>query len=148
MTYQEWDFVADTYIPLLGVFFTVSMINVARNKDWMSLRQSITGVLLSTGFIYGLMWLDNIMNIWPRLGLDYSTHTALALVFVVYFSRQSTTKRLLATSSMLLYCLLMLYQQYHSIMDMLTTSIITLPILYLIQLRTSKTKNISGCNIK
>ncbi|WP_298772686.1 hypothetical protein [uncultured Shewanella sp.] len=140
MTYQEWDFIADTYIPLLGVYFVISVVKISRNRGWINVKQSIVGIIVSIGFIYGLMWLDDTMNIWPRFGLDYSTHTALALVFMVYFSRQSTTKFILATSSMLLYCLLMVYQQYHSIMDILTTSIMTLPFIYLAQLKTLRTK--------
>ncbi|WP_299492611.1 hypothetical protein [uncultured Shewanella sp.] len=141
MTYQEWGVIADSYIPLLGISFIITIVRTSLRQNWATAKQPIFGILLSICFIYGLMWLDQIMTIWPRLGLDYSTHTALALVFVVYFSLQSTKQCFWAIFSMVLYCLLMRYQQYHSVIDIITTSIITLPIIYLVQLKTNQINN-------
>ncbi len=43
------------------------------------------GVVLSTVFIYAVMFVDNTIGIWPAFDLDYSTHTAIALVFIGIF---------------------------------------------------------------
>ena len=141
MTYQEWGFIADCYIPVLSIIFFISAFKTGSNKGTRSQIIEVLGVLLSILFIYGLMFIDNTFKIWSRLGLDYSTHTALSLVFVTYFSLRDKRQRLIAILSILLYMILMNYQQYHSTMDMLTTSIIVLPTLYLLQ---SKANNISS----
>ena len=76
--------------------------------------------LLSTA--YGLMFIDNLLRLWPSVGLDYSTHTAAALAFVIYLTLLKPQLKFLWSISLIAYCVLMRYQQYHSIADMITTA--------------------------
>ncbi|MCL1122918.1 hypothetical protein [Shewanella surugensis] len=138
MTYQEWDFIADSYIPALGLVFIIFAFKKVSIYGWHSQAYEVLGVLISVMLIYGIMFIDNVFNIWPRLGLDYSTHTALSLVFVTHFSLQSKNQRLIASLSMILYIILMIYQKYHTLLDIFTTSIIVLPFITLLQFKANE----------
>ncbi len=72
---------------------------------------------------YGLMFLDNRYKVWPALGLDYSTHTAVALGLVILLSFNATKLKALWCGSFAAYVLLMLYQRYHTIADIVTTAL-------------------------
>ena len=85
-----------------------------------------TGALIA----YGLIFLDNKLQLWPALGLDYSTHTAVALVLVVYLLANSLKASWFWLTSLVGYVLLMLYQRYHTVADIMTTAIVV-AILYL-----------------
>src|SRR5690606_6806076 len=72
---------------------------------------------------YGLMFLDNALGIWPAVGLDYSTHTAVALTLVLSLCGLARPFWKLLASSFVLYALLMLYQKYHTVPDILSTMV-------------------------
>lgn len=72
---------------------------------------------------YGIMFIDNVYNIWSRWGLDYSTHTAVSLVLVTYLSLLVPRWLLLWQLSFFSYCGLMLYQKYHTVADILSTGV-------------------------
>ena len=78
---------------------------------------------------YGVMYLDKVFTIWSIVGLNYSTHTAISFVLTWHLSHYVYTLRLLWISLFLSYMALMLYQKYHSIPDILTTSIVLFLIL-------------------
>ena len=98
--------------------------------QWQSL--GTRSLLIFTGALiaYGLMFLDNKLQLWPALGLDYSTHTAVALVLVVYLLANSPKAPWFWLTSLVGYVLLMLYQRYHTVADIMTTAIVV-AILYL-----------------
>ena len=91
LDYKTLDFIADLYVPLLLLALVVLMVRSIIATDWQRFRIEIS--LLFYGFIivYGLMFSDQLFSIWPRLGLDYSTHTAIALMLVtlLYFDFSS-----------------------------------------------------------
>jgi hypothetical protein len=80
----------------------------------------IFGLLLA----YGLMFIDARYQIWPTLGLDYSTHTAVALVMIIFLCIAVRKYALVWAGSLMCYFLLMLYQEYHSIADIITTGLV------------------------
>ena len=122
--YKNLDFIADLYTPLLLLTLIIFMARSIITADWQ--RSRIEFSLLFYGFIivYGLMFADQLFSIWPRIGLDYSTHTAAALILVILlgFVQQSLQK--LSWCSLLVYVTLMRYQNYHTVSDMVTTAII------------------------
>lgn len=73
---------------------------------------------------YGLMWLDNAYRFWPVLGLDYSTHTAVAFALCTTIFTISRPLRLVVVASLAAYVLLMLYQQYHTVEDIASTLVV------------------------
>ncbi|WP_318502654.1 hypothetical protein [Photobacterium leiognathi] len=86
MTYQQWALIADIYTPMIALACFISILRVMMKGNVQQGFIRLGSVVLSALFIYGVMFLDNALHIWPTFGLDYSTHTAIALVFVAYFN--------------------------------------------------------------
>ncbi len=132
MSHDELAIIADLYIPLLVLitvrwflyaFFQIPAPDRCYKKAMRNVSATIMGMLV----IYTFMFVDMQLNIFVTIGLDYSTHTALALVFIVTLSFVNKQVRWIAISSMILYCLLMIYQKYHSFYDIIATAILVLP---------------------
>jgi hypothetical protein len=131
-TYQQLDVIADSYIPAL---FIITVLMLARDIFKFGLKSNLiqlSSVILSIVIVYSVMAIDNHFKIWPALDLDYSTHTALSLVFVMYLSSQSKVLLALSTTSFLFYILLMIYQKYHTTADIVSTAVILIPIFWLL----------------
>lgn len=127
--FAQWAFVADAYSPLLVILFLIQS-----QRSWMkegapaALKQA-GGVCLSLVFIYTLMWVDGRLGIWRSMTWDYSTHTAFALVFVIFLGRSGIAKAV-SWLSLGLYAGLMMYLHYHSLVDIVTTSVAVAPVVY------------------
>ena len=150
-TYQQWDAIADTYIPFLALLCSIQLVmyflsgtELLKAFILVYLKSSMLRllcILTCVVWVYAIMFIDAHFKIWPSINisanpLDYSTHTALALVFGCYlYCATINSQRLLAygtAASMVLYLLLMKYQNYHTFADMLTTMLVVLPPVYLI----------------
>ncbi len=127
LTYEQWDAIADAYIPLLGGLSLLCLANTGRISGLSKALGEAVAMGLSVTYVYLLMWIDGVFSLWHALGLDYSTHTALAWVLVIYLSFTGTKALLFSGLSLCLYGGLMAYQQYHSLADMLTTSLVIVP---------------------
>ncbi|PUA27096.1 MAG: hypothetical protein B0W54_19910 [Cellvibrio sp. 79] len=126
MSYETLDAIADSYIPGLLMLFMANVL-AALYKSWPHYKSVVPCIRFFSGtllFSYGLMFIDNAILLWPRFDLDYSTHTAVALslVFTLCVSFPSGWK--FFAISMLAYAALMLYQRYHSVSDIVSTSAI------------------------
>jgi hypothetical protein len=116
--------IADLYTPLLIFIWLFYLYQEAATRG-----AEIKVLLLSLLLVYTVMLLDNYFNIWPIWGLNYSTHSAVALVFVVNLTWRNKILRLLAPLSLLVYCYLMWKLNYHSFADILITLLVLLPAL-------------------
>ncbi|MDE1465291.1 hypothetical protein [Spartinivicinus poritis] len=128
LSYEVLDFIADSYIPLVIIYALLLIGLVAINKG---LKLALTYLLvLGAGIIpvYIIWYLDNRLQLWPTLELDYSTHTALALTVVVYLVIYKQKYVNYFVASLIAYGLLMLYQQYHTLLDIITTAVVILPV--------------------
>jgi len=85
MTYEHWAFIADLYIPLLLLSIVVSLFKRTIGNGFKAQIKDIGILLASVLVVYVLMFLDIALNLWSKLGLDYSTHTALALALLCFF---------------------------------------------------------------
>lgn len=132
LTYEQLDVIADAYIPILII--TSMLVLAVRVFKFGFLRKltEISSIIVAVCIVYGCMWIDNTFNIWPVFDLDYSTHTALALVFVVYLSSKSKTFFVWSALSFIVYVLLMLYQNYHTVADIASTAVVLLPMFWLL----------------
>lgn len=130
LTYQQWALIADAYIPALALFTLILLWKKITQSGIKEAKASMLSLLLSVALIYLIMMLDNALAIWPIFGLDYSTHTALALVFVVFIARQTATLSLIASLSIAFYAALMIFQNYHTLLDILTTAACVLPLIW------------------
>jgi hypothetical protein len=134
ITYQQLDVIADSYIPILfviSVFVLALDIFKSENKNNRKFSELIS-IIVSIAIVYLVMALDNNFGIWLLFELDYSTHTALSLVFVAYLSSKSKTLLVFSVVSFLFYVLLMLYQKYHTIADIISTSVALMPVFLLL----------------
>lgn len=134
LDYQTLDTIADAYIPALGVASIIIISKTATIPNWPLFRTHAAITLCGLLIAYGLMLTDNQLQLWPRFGLDYSTHTAVAFILVIFLSTTARKYRLAWMGSLISYVLLMLYQEYHSLADIVTTalavSILFLPIVF------------------
>ncbi|RDH42064.1 hypothetical protein [Zooshikella ganghwensis] len=123
MSYEILDTIADLYIPLLAcILFCTLILSVNKDsKEVKVLKKVVFYFIALTITSYGVMFLDNTFKIWPHLMLDYSTHTAVSFTLVLSLYQLFPQRWLLLLLSFILYLALMVYQQYHSIADILTT---------------------------
>lgn len=115
--------IADLYTPLL----LLTWLYYWRKASRQTRQSTIKSLLIGAVIVYGVMLLDNALNIWPSMGMDYSTHSALALLLVVALSLQNKPLLSIAPVSLCAYFYLMWRLNYHSVADMLTTSLLLLP---------------------
>ncbi|MFT5171170.1 MAG: hypothetical protein ACI9BD_000942 [Candidatus Marinamargulisbacteria bacterium] len=141
LSYEFCDSIADAYIPFLAGLSVVTFYIQTRKAGLTRAIRSYGNLTISIVIAYALMALDQALKIWPRFGLDYSTHTALGLAFVMYLTLgvDKRSLQLGAVLSFLLYVGLILFQQYHSPLDIITTAIVTAP-LFAIKYRLSSSK--------
>lgn len=129
LSYENLDRIADAYNPLLGLMWLLLSGWAFARRGWRAGLASM-GLGLATLIVaYGLMAIDNKLKLWSAMGLDYSTHTAVAFAVVATIVTIERRLRIALPLSLLAYCALMLYQRYHSVADMATTmAALTLPI--------------------
>ena len=132
LSYQQWDQIADAYTPLLFFLALIALALSTRKYGWRHALQEGLFLLSSLVFVYTLMFADQAWQFWPRFGLDYSTHTAVSLVLVSYLILAYRRMAWAIAASLVLYFMLMLYQQYHSFADIATTVLAVLPVLLLL----------------
>ncbi len=135
MSYETLDKIADSYNPILLILSIATVFWKAQcSKRSMKLVIAKLAFLLVLILnVYILMFIDNHFVIWRRLGgLDYSTHTALSLVFVLFIGYFQASYRVVLGFSYIGYIILMLYQQYHTIMDIVSTIAILGPLSYFV----------------
>jgi hypothetical protein len=126
VTYQQLDAIADGVNPALAILALVLPFLVRPSQQYGHLA-----FLLSTGIsmavMYAIGWVDRVAGLWATFRLDYSQHTAFAAVLV--FSFFAWNRRLGVALAIVLigYVALMLYQEYHTIADMLTTVLVIVP---------------------
>ena len=122
LDYQTLDIIADAYTPLLAILSVAVIAGCAFHRRWKLACLNFSLLLAGAVISYGLMYLDRTLHLWLSVGLDYSTHTAVALVLVVMLTLTLPRYTLLWSLSFLSYLLLMLYQQYHSLSDIISTA--------------------------
>lgn len=122
--YETLDKIADSCIPLLAVVFLISVVIrliVIPNDRKRTGKVFLYGLLLLI-VSYALMFLDRSFKLWPAIGLDYSTHTAVSLSLVIPLCLLFKKYRALFIIIQIAYMALMLYQGYHSVTDVLVTA--------------------------
>ena len=134
LTYQQWDAIADSYLPFLLVLSLIFLFKTFWRKKFNQGAIEFASLFLGTVSIYSIMFIDNSLRIWPSFNSDYSTHTALALVFIFYLCQKHKMALVGSIVSMCAYIVLMMYQEYHTFLDIITTSLVVLPVLYLIRI--------------
>jgi uncharacterized membrane protein (UPF0136 family) len=123
-SYETLDAIADAYNPALAIITLLLIATRMFRAQWRAAGLGMVAFAVVAGISFGLMFVDRWLKIWPAFGLDYSTHTATSLGLVMLLSYESRKLMPLWLVSFLCYLLLMLYQRYHSVADMVTTAVV------------------------
>ena len=130
MSQEILGIVADIYIPLILLLIALELI--FDDKSLAVIKKSLKSRLLLLIFMlcsaFGFMAIDNTIKLWPKLGLDYSTHSAVALVLVLFLYLLKPKFCIYYIVSLLLYFWLMVLLEYHSVLDVFSTVLIILPL--------------------
>ncbi len=121
MSYEALDRIADAINPLLGILVLVLPWWRRRGPPWRAWVLNLLTVA-AVAVAYAGQALDAAFRLWAQSGLDYSTHTA---VFTAIASSLWQHGRRWRWASVLVgagYAALMLWQRYHSLLDILTTA--------------------------
>jgi hypothetical protein len=122
LTYGQLDAVADANNPLLGVVCLLRFIWLLSRKNWNISGRMALFFCCALIVAYGWEKIDIRFAIWPRTGLDYSTHTAVAVAATTVLWLFWRRGRIAWISWLFAYAVLMLWQQYHSAADIVTTA--------------------------
>lgn len=130
-SYETLDAIADSYNPLLFVGYIIFSVLYWRGGDRLAALRGFAGIVVA----YAFMFMDNAWRLWPSVGLDYSTHSAVALALVAFHIHKRPWNSPAAISfsvSLILYYALVVYQEYHSVMDIVTTAAVIGPVVALV----------------
>ena len=143
LDYQTLDSIADAYTPSLLATCLFLILQTLVQKNRRKATSQVTLLVYGISLTYGLMFLDHALQIWPSFKLDYSTHSAIALVLVAFLMEHLKSIRFFWLGSLMAYFLLMLYQQYHSVADIISTSLVMAVLLLPVSHKLSVTFNAS-----
>jgi hypothetical protein len=128
LTYETLDAIADSVNPSLGLIALAVALHPLVRQQGKRAASNVAALLGGVAIAYAVMLIDNVAGIWPHLGLDYSTHTAVALALVSFLTFMSRgAVRFIWSGLFAAYALLMLYQRYHTFLDILSTLVIVAP---------------------
>jgi hypothetical protein len=127
--HASWDQIADAVNPTLGVITLALSLAIRRAGSpprWAQLLLTLTAV----AGIYAVGWLDARFALWARVGLDYSTHTAVCVALVASLYMIDWRLGVAGAVIAMLYGMLMLHQKYHSPGDILSTTLVIAPLAF------------------
>lgn len=134
MNWETLDAIADSVNPALGIIALVWPWLRWRGS-WRPAVLNVVATLASVAFAYAMSALDARFGWWPSVGLDFSTHTAVAVALVVSLCAIRPAIWFVWVAVFCAYAALMLYQRYHTVGDILTTAAVIAPPLILYQWR-------------
>ena len=124
LDYQTLDTIADSFIPLLFIWALLLLAKSLVQRDYSGAIQHCVCLAYGLVLAYSMMFIDKYLSLWPSFGLDYSTHTAVAIVLLMTLWLRLNVSSAIWLGSYILYALLMLYQEYHSVADIITTALV------------------------
>lgn len=127
MNFETLDTIADAYIPLLFIFtLAISTYSLWKNRDLLKPR--VFSLIYISIVVYGCRYLDEYFQLFKRFNWDYSTHTAASALLATLLCVLIPKYRFPLIFSLVGYFYLMLYQEYHTLIDIGTTLILVLPL--------------------
>jgi hypothetical protein len=121
--YEIIDAICDSVNPIL-FFIAIGVVTASLVKKSYKLAGVVSGQLFfGLLLVYGMQILDSTLKIWESFGGDYSTHTAFSIAASIAISAGKHWAKWLV-GVFFLYVVAMLYQQYHSLLDIVTTTLV------------------------
>jgi len=129
------DILADAINPALILAVIVAPLIVRRRDNISPSRESLpwnfwARAAFSIALVYGFAQLDRQLHIWPNFGLDYSTHSAIALAAAISLAFYNRRWLVYLIPLLLFYGALMWALKFHTVADMLTTAILIVPLVF------------------
>ena len=121
--YEIIDLICDSISPLLLLMALGISIRESLRGNYQKAGTLVGFLVGGMLWIYGLRYLDSLFHWWPAFGSDYSTHTAFILVVCVTISMGVQATRWL-TGVFIAYMLAMMYQDYHTLLDIVSTTLV------------------------
>jgi hypothetical protein len=132
--YEVIDALCDSVNPTLFIMAIGVGIAAMTKKDYKKARVVFGLLIIGLLLVYVTLFVDTKLKIWQSFGGDYSTHTAFAIAACIAISAgRQWTQWLIGV--FFLYVAAMLYQQYHSVLDIVTTTMVIGGPLFLIRIK-------------
>jgi hypothetical protein len=131
VTYEQWDAIADSINPLMAAATLVIplLLRSSHARGRIGFYVATAG---SMALMYLLAWVEGLFQIWSRMGLDFSGHSAFAIVLVVSVFVWHRIAGAVFAAVFVAYAVLMLFQRYHAVADILTTIVVIGPLTALV----------------
>jgi hypothetical protein len=126
LSHQTLKIVADSVNPSLGVL-VLALPFAKWRGEWKPPSMHIAVTVLTVTLTYLLRAVLGLEAVWASWGLDFSTHAAICSVLVVGLSSLDWRRSWIWCAILLAYAILMVYQSYHTWMDIGITSAAMLP---------------------
>jgi hypothetical protein len=126
LSHQTLKVVADSVNPILGILAIALPIMKWRGQ-WRPSSMHIGVTLLTVAFTYLFRAVFDLERLWASWGLDFSTHTAICVVLVVALSSLHWKRAWIWCVILGAYAQLMVYQSYHTWVDIGTTAAVMFP---------------------
>jgi hypothetical protein len=116
--------VADAVIPLLMLLAVLNALIRPPLGDRRAAMKHLGATALGVLSVIAVMILDASLGLWFRAGLDFSTHTALVTSLAISLWRSRPGGVLALGAVLLLNAALILGLGFHSIADVLTSTVV------------------------
>ncbi len=120
--YQSIAILCDSLNPLLFAGNIALLIQLVFRQKIQRGLYMLGCLFAGLAITYSAYFLDRAMGLWPRFGSDYSTHTAAAMALALPLALFTPYHRWLILT-LLIYAALMVFQGYHSVLDIATTAL-------------------------
>jgi hypothetical protein len=127
MDYESWDRIADAITPTVGVI-TLALSVLRRRPGNPPRWAQLLLTLVSVGAVYAVGWADAQLKLWSGAGLDYSTHSGVYVALAVSLWMIDWRIGIAGAVIGAAYAVLMLYQRYHTPMDIVSTAAVVAPL--------------------
>ena len=123
-TYEVLDALADSFNPVL-VVVTFAAPRFRQPRERRSTLAYTLSVIAAIGFVYLVRAIDERLGLWASVGLDFSTHSALAAVLAVSAGAFHRRWAVPLGVALVLYFSLVLVMRYHGPLDIVTSAGLT-----------------------
>lgn len=132
LSHQTLKVVADSVNPLLGVL-AIALPIAKWPGQWRPSSMHISVTLVTVALTYLFRAVFDLERLWASWRLDFSTHTSICVVLMVALSSLHWKRAWIWCAILVAYAQLMVYQSYHTWMDIGTTVAVMFPFTLLIR---------------
>ena len=126
LSHQALKIVADSVNPTLGVLALALPFAKWRGQPRPALMH-IGVTLLTTALMYAVRAAFGLEGVWGSRGMDFSTHASVCIILVAALSSLNWRTVWVWSAVFVSYDALMVYQNYHTWIDIGTTSAVIVP---------------------